>query len=45
MKRWRSQCEARRLLDSVGWAFILPQILAVLGCCLPQRASEPAFHG
>ena len=23
--------EARRLLDSVGWAFILPQILAVLG--------------
>ena len=23
--------EARRLLDSIGWAFILPQILATLG--------------
>ncbi|VEA72362.1 Protein of uncharacterised function (DUF979) [Serratia rubidaea] len=23
--------EARRLLDSIGWAFILPQILAMLG--------------
>lgn len=35
--------EARRLLDSVGWAFILPQILAVLGllfttACLAHRA-------
>ena len=27
----RSAQEARRLLDSVGWAFILPQILATLG--------------
>ncbi|ACS87052.1 DUF979 domain-containing protein [Musicola paradisiaca] len=27
----RSVQEARRLLDSIGWAFILPQILATLG--------------
>lgn len=33
---------ARRLLDSVGWAFILPQI-SVLGQLFTQRASEPAF--
>lgn len=31
--------EARRLLDSIGWAFILPQILATLGYYLLARVS------
>ncbi|XBS70955.1 DUF979 domain-containing protein [Acerihabitans sp. KWT182] len=28
---WQAVQESRRLLDSIGWAFILPQILATLG--------------
>jgi uncharacterized membrane protein len=31
MKRWRSQCRKRAVCWIPGWAFILPQILAVLG--------------
>jgi uncharacterized membrane protein len=37
--------EARRLLDSVGWAFILPQILAVLGLLFTAAGVGTALPG
>ncbi len=35
--------EARRLLDSVGWAFILPQLLATLGLLFTQAGVGTAI--
>ena len=46
MKRWRSQCRKRAvcLIPSAG-PLSCRKSSRCWGCCLPQRASEPAFHG
>lgn len=42
-KPQQSLQEARRLLDSIGWAFILPQILATLGLVFVAAGIDTAI--
>ncbi|PKH20561.1 hypothetical protein CIG19_18225 [Enterobacterales bacterium CwR94] len=42
-KAGQSLQEARRLLDSIGWAFILPQLLATLGLLFTQAGVGSAI--